>query len=158
VRSITTVAIVLALLTAAACAGTAEPAPSPHQIAKATFRTSSGDAATSFLEVADSEEEREHGLMGRQRLDRDSGMVFEFDAPTRSGFWMKDTLIPLSIAFWGKGKTVLDILEMDPCTADPCPTYAPEAPYTYALEMNAGWFTDHGIEIGDRVELTLATE
>jgi uncharacterized protein len=158
VRRIITVAIGLALLASASCSGTSEPAPSGRQIARATFRTSSGDVATSSLEVADSEEERARGLMGRQRLDRDSGMVFEFDGPTQGGFWMKDTLIPLSIAFWGKSNTVLDILAMEPCTADPCPTYAPEAPYTHALEMNAGWFTHHGIEIGDHVELTLAPE
>jgi uncharacterized membrane protein (UPF0127 family) len=71
---------------------------------------------------------------------------------------MKDTLIPLSIAFWGDDGTVLAILEMDPCTANPCPTYAPGMAYMYALEMNAGWFHEHRVEIGDRVDLTIGTE
>ena len=96
--------------------------------------------------------------MGVEALDEDGGMVFVFDGEQDGSFWMKDTLIPLSIAFWGEDGRLLDILEMEPCTADPCPTYSARAPYTHALEMNAHWFDDRGIEIGDRVELTIDSE
>jgi uncharacterized protein len=132
-----------------------QPDPAGNQVARATFTSADQDVRTGALRVAASPEERRVGLMGVTALDEDSGMVFVFDGDQDGSFWMKDTLIPLSIAFWGGDGRVLDILEMTPCTADPCPTYSAKAPYTHALEMNARWFTDHGIEIGDRVELTI---
>jgi uncharacterized membrane protein (UPF0127 family) len=52
----------------------------------------------------------------------------------------------------------VDILDMEPCHEDPCPTYAARTSYTYALEMNAGWFEAHDVEIGDTVELRLGDE
>ncbi len=75
------------------------------------------------VEAADTPAEREHGLMGRTSLDTDEGMVFLFDGPTDGSFWMKDTLIPLSIAFWDEDGRIVGIRDMDPCTEDPCPTY-----------------------------------
>lgn len=96
--------------------------------------------------------------MGRSTLTPDAGMVFVFDEKTDEPFWMKDTLIPLSIAFWGDDGRVTDILDMQPCDADPCPTYTPRTPYTRALEMNLGWFDRQGIRIGDPVDLVLAGE
>ena len=123
--------------------------------AGATFESDGTTYRTGFLAVADSAEERRQGLMGVDDLAGNDGMVFVFDGEQDGSFWMKDTLIPLSIAFWGDDGRLLDILEMEPCTADPCPTYSARAPYTHALEMNAHWFEDRGIEIGDRVELTI---
>jgi uncharacterized protein len=123
--------------------------------AKATFETDAGAIRTGSLDVADSDGERERGLMDRESLGRDNGMVFVFDEPTTATFWMKDTEIPLSIAFWGADGRVMDMFEMTPCRDDPCRTYAPDTQYTRALEMNEGWFADHGIEIGDSVELSV---
>jgi uncharacterized membrane protein (UPF0127 family) len=134
------------------------PVPSGHLIGVATFRTSEGTARTSFLAVADTEAERERGLMERTSLARDGGEVFVFGGTVDATFWMKDTLIPLSIAFWDASGTIVDLSEMVPCTADPCPRYGSRAPYTHALEMNAGWFADHGVTIGDTVELRIGTE
>ncbi len=94
--------------------------------------------------------------MGVKELGPDTGMAFLLDAPSDTSFWMKNTLIPLSVAFWDDDGRVLDILEMTPCTTDSCPTYTPRAPYTTALEMNAGWFRRHGVQIGDPVELDIA--
>lgn len=111
---------------------------------------------TATLPVADSPEARAHGLMGVRSLPADAGMLFVFDAPTTATFWMQDTLIPLSIAFLADGR-VVDILEMSPCTQDPCPTYASSAPYTQAVEMNAGWFGRHGVRIGDPVDVRIAS-
>jgi uncharacterized protein len=136
----------------------ADPTPSLEPSGRATFTTYSGPVRTSRLEVADTEAERELGLMGRTDLTPESGMVFVYDDETARSFWMKDTLIPLSIAFWGEDGRVVDILEMEPCRADPCTVYTPRASYTTALEMNAGWFDEHGVKVGDRVELQLATE
>ncbi len=124
----------------------------------ATFATASGKVRTSTLEIADTGAERERGLMNRNTLAPNAGMVFVFDGETTNSFWMKDTPIPLSIAFWGDGGRVVDILDMQPCTTDPCTVYTPRGPYTRALEMNLGWFERRGVQIGDRVELQLTPE
>ena len=95
--------------------------------------------------------------MGRIHLPSDQGMAFVFDGPTTSQFWMKDTLIPLSIAFWDAGNRVVAILDMPPCRADPCPTYGPQRSYVGAVEAKLGYFDDHGVDVGDRVRLTQPT-
>jgi len=103
------------------------------------------------VQVADDDEEREQGLMGVTDLPENHGMAFRWDAPTDTTFWMKDTLIPLSIAFVGEDGTVIAVREMVPCTADPCTTYGADGSYTMAIEANANWFEDHGIAVGDPV-------
>ncbi len=105
------------------------------------------------VEVADTEAARRRGLMHRRELDRNAGMVFLFDEPTRSGFWMKDTLIPLSAAFWDESGRIVAILDMAPCRADPCRMYSPPGDYVGAVEANRGFFAEHGVRVGDRVEL-----
>ncbi len=128
----------------------------------ATTPTANADAIVSFpdsgatlsVEVADDDGERARGLMGRTSLGEDSGMVFVWPEPTTGSFWMKDTLIPLSIAFWDRAGTIVAIHEMTPCQADPCPTYAAPAPYTAAAEAPAGWFAANGIDVGDTAEFT----
>ena len=105
------------------------------------------------VQLATDEASRATGLMGVNSLPADEGMAFTWDGPTDGTFWMKDTLIPLSIAFVGADGKIVTIAEMTPCQTDPCPTYAAEASYTMAVEANAGWFADHGIEVGDRVTL-----
>ena len=157
VRRLLTIVLVLGLV-GSACHDRGQAETSGEALARATFSTHQQEVRTDALGVADSPEERRVGLMGVETLDEDDGMVFVFDGEQDGSFWMKDTLIPLSIAFWGEEGRLLDILEMEPCTADPCPTYSSRAPYTYALEMNAHWFDDRGIEIGDRVELTIDSE
>jgi uncharacterized protein len=102
------------------------------------------------LEVADDEAERELGLMNRTKLGRDDGMVFLFPAPSSGGFWMKNTLIPLSIAFIS-GTRVVAVREMVPCRADPCPSYMPGAEYDSAVEANRNWFPDHDVRVGTTV-------
>ena len=105
------------------------------------------------VEIAQTPEERAKGLMNRDSLPDDAGMMFMFFEPTMSGFWMKDTTIPLSIAFIGEDQTVLEIINMEPCTEDPCPLYHPSVEYTAALEVNQGAFEEWGIEEGDTVRL-----
>jgi uncharacterized membrane protein (UPF0127 family) len=105
------------------------------------------------VEVADTAEERQIGLMHRESLDEDSGMVFIFSERQRGGFWMKNTLIPLSIAFFDAEGEILKILDMEPCEADPCPVYDPEVAYFGALEVNQGAFDRWGVEEGDSVHM-----
>ena len=105
------------------------------------------------MEIAETDAARQRGLMGRTSLARDAGMAFLFDAPVEAGFYMKDTLIPLSIAFWGQDSAIVAILDMEPCRADPCPDYFAGRAFVGAAEANQGFFAEHGIGVGDRVEL-----
>jgi uncharacterized protein len=111
------------------------------------------NASDLHVDIADSPSEREHGLMGVTELPADDGMAFVWDDPTTATFWMKDTLIPLSVAFVDAGGRIVSIEDMEPCHAEPCPTYVAAGPYTLAVEANRGWFADHGIEVGDRASL-----
>ena len=106
------------------------------------------------IEVADTPEQRSLGLMHRESLADDAGMVFVFFEDTSGGFWMKNTLIPLSIAFFDGTGTIVKILDMDPCDADPCPTYDPGTAYRGALEVNQGAFEDWAVEEGDRIRVS----
>ena len=113
----------------------------------------SGTEATLTVRIADSGDEQRQGLMGVESLGEDQGMAFVYDDPTTGSFWMKDTLIPLSIAFVD-GDRIVAIEEMTPCESDPCPTWDSRgAAYTLAIEANAGWFAEHGIAVGDRATL-----
>lgn len=102
--------------------------------------------------VADTAGLRRQGLMGWESLPDDTGMLFVYDRDSDSAFWMKDTLIPLSIAFAAADGTIHSVLDMDPCTDDPCPLYDPGRPYRYALEVEQGVFDDLGVEPGWRLE------
>jgi uncharacterized protein len=105
------------------------------------------------VELAETPEERRQGLSGRETLAADAGMLFLYSEEHRGGFWMKDTLIPLSIAFLDAGGAILSILDMEPCAADPCPSYDPGVAYWSALEVNGGAFSEWGVEPGDVVVL-----
>ncbi len=111
------------------------------------------EPATLSVRVANTDEERARGLMGVAELPSDHGMAFVWDDPVSSEFWMKNTLIPLSIAFWDSSGRIVGILDMHPCTSDTCPTYASPEPYVGAVEANLGWFGDRGVDVGDVVEL-----
>ena len=94
---------------------------------------------------------RARGLMGRRTVPAGTGMVFLFPADVRDGFWMKDTLVPLSIAFVAADGRVVGTAEMAPCRADPCPSYAPPGAYRYAVELPAGALRAAGVAAGARV-------
>lgn len=132
-----------------------QPSPSPEPTFDASTAIIRGDEGSVLIkvEVAQSAEQRSRGLMFRESLPADSGMVFLFFEPTRGWFWMKNTRIPLSIAFFGKDGEIVDILDMEPCRADPCPVYTPDATYFGALEVNQGAFEEWGISEGDVVRM-----
>ena len=105
------------------------------------------------LQLAVSEEQKTMGLMERRRLGDYAGMLFVYDStqPPDAGFWMYRTRIPLDIAFLDSAGVVRAVRSMTPCLstiASGCPTYTPDVPYRYALEVNAGFFAQHGITIG----------
>ncbi len=117
------------------------------------IQTERGEEVEVAVEVADTQEEREVGLMHRESLPDDAGMIFLFEEEITGGFWMKNTVIPLSIAFMGGDGTILRILDMEPCEADPCEIYDPGVPYVSALEVNQGAFAGWGVEEGDLLTL-----
>ena len=137
-------ALALLLVLVAACGDEQGP--------RAVIETK-GDEVTVHVEVADTQAERARGLMGRRELPDDGGMIFAFPTDSTSAFWMKDTLIPLSIAFYDESGTIMRILDMEPCTQDPCALYDPQASYRGALEVNRGAFERWGVHEGDVVRL-----
>jgi uncharacterized membrane protein (UPF0127 family) len=100
-------------------------------------------------EVAAKPDERSTGLMHRFSLRPDSGMLFVFERAEPLGFWMKNTYIPLSIAFIDADGIILNIEDMAPQTEN---THWSRGPSLYALEMRKGWFAEKGIRPGDKVE------
>jgi len=102
------------------------------------------------VELATTPEAWQKGLMFRESLPENQGMLFIFPQATGSAFWMKNTRIPLSIAFADQNGVILRILDMEPCEEDPCPSYYPGVAYRQALEVNQGWFARHGVKEGDR--------
>jgi uncharacterized membrane protein (UPF0127 family) len=111
----------------------------------------SAKTATLQVEVADTTAARAQGLMHRRSLPENAGMLFIFEETANWGFWMKNTLIPLSIAFIGPDWRIVDIVDMnvapDP-QAGPFPIYQSRQPYRYALEVNQGFFARKGLGIG----------
>jgi len=103
------------------------------------------------VEVAKTPDERAKGLMGRKSLGKDEGMFFLFESEDYHGFWMKNTLIPLSIAFINREGRIVKITDMEPFTLE---SHLPPQPILYALEMRKGWFTTNGIKAGDLVRFS----
>lgn len=123
------------LLATLACAGTPTI---PVQV----------EGQTLSVEVADDPTERQVGLMYRDSLGADRGMLFVYpDAQPRS-FWMKDTRVPLSIAYLDASGVVVHVADMTPLVTTPVPSGSPAM---YALEVNQGWFAAHSVTIGSKV-------
>lgn len=99
-------------------------------------------------EVASSESQREKGLMFREQLGTNQGMVFVFDFLSRPCMWMKNTLLPLSVAFMDDGGRIINIEDMRAQTLD---SHCAARAARYALEMNLGWFSKHGIGPGQKL-------
>lgn len=120
--------------------------------------TTDREAVVVDLLIAETSEQMAYGLSYRKRLAEHRGMAFLFESDTTTRFYMKNTLIPLSIAFFDDqvdGRySIIDIQDMDPCYEDPCPTFGPDAPYRGALEVNQGAFEDWGVSVGDTIEIT----
>ena len=105
------------------------------------------------VEIAATPAQQEQGLSGRRTLAPNAGMAFLWTSNVRETFWMKNTSIPLSIAFWGKRGRILRILDMAPCRRDPCRVYDPQVAFRGALEVNRGAFARWGVHRGDLVTI-----
>lgn len=103
-----------------------------------------------YLEVARTQAEQSRGLMERRSLAANRGMVFIFERPVQNSFWMKNTYIPLSIAFVSAEGVIVDIQDMEPLALD---LHTPAAKYLFAIEANKGFFAKSGIKSGDHVRL-----
>jgi uncharacterized protein len=117
-----------------------------------TIDASGGGEVEVRVEIADDASERARGLMYRTALAENRGMLFVFPNEERLSFWMKNTLIPLSVAFMDSERRIVDIQDMKPLDDDP-PSYVSAEPARYALEVNQGFFEERGIEVGDSAEL-----
>lgn len=134
-----------------------EPTPVGFDTAALAFITSS-DTVRMAAEIAERADQRAYGLMDRDALDADAGMIFLYDQiqSENTGFWMYRTRIPLDIAYFDGAGRIVGIEQMMPCASlDPgrCTGYAAGVPYFGAVEANRGYFTRNGISIGDRIVL-----
>jgi len=103
-----------------------------------------------IAECAVTEKEASHGMMFRKNMPDNHGMLFFLKTPRRAGFWMKNTLIPLSIAYIDESGKILEIYRMTP--HDTTPVTSSSFRVKYALEMNQGWFQKNGVQPGELVK------
>lgn len=101
------------------------------------------------VEVAATPEERTRGLSGRREVPAGTGMLFLYRDEARRSFWMKDTLVPLTVAFLDSEGRIVQMEDMVPLSEEP---HTSRAPVRYVLEVPRGWFERVGVEVGDRVE------
>ena len=121
----------------------------------AVIRTSSDSFAVS-VEIAETPDQTEIGLMERDALPPEEGMIFLLgeERDGSAGFWMYRTRIPLDIAYLDRDGRIVAIRSMDPCASphpEGCGQYPPGVPYWSALEVNRGYFSSRGIDIGARI-------
>lgn len=147
------------LLVALACFGCRDSASSVATPSTSAVVTPSSDSvvvqqgtkvATVRIEVAATLAARQQGLMFRQELAADAGMLFLFPADVQYGFWMRNTHVPLDIAYISSAGEVLDIKAAKPLDET---LLIPSKPYRYVLEVNQGWFERHEMGIGAKVSL-----
>tara|TARA_R110002167_G_scaffold191707_2_gene394082 strand:- start:1611 stop:2063 length:453 start_codon:yes stop_codon:yes gene_type:complete len=143
----------------------------PHMVILLTFIASisfanSGDLVFSQIQVkvkqqvypleyADTFELRAQGLMHRENMCKTCGMLFNFEQPRQAGMWMKNTLIPLDVAFIRADGKITDIKAMQPHDLS---TTSASQKVLYAWEMNQGWFAQNGIKVGDTVAVPLSNK
>ena len=111
--------------------------------------SSQGQKVPLFVELASSPKEQQQGLMNRTNLPENQGMLFVFHNTRFRNFWMKNTRIPLSIAYIGADGVIFQILDMKPMNTRII--YTSRYPARFALEVNRGWFQKHNITPGCRI-------
>jgi uncharacterized protein len=138
--------------TGTTAAGKEETTSGPSGLRTLVIDASGGEKVDVRVEVADDLAEQAKGLMDRTTLGENRGMLFVYPQERELSFWMKNTLIPLSIAFIDSESRIIDIQNMKPLDDKP-PHYVSAEPAQYALEVNQGFFEERGVRVGDRVEL-----
>ena len=106
------------------------------------------------VELAQDEASRERGLMYREHMDANHGMLFVFEQEMPQAFWMKNTKIPLDMLFFDHAGKLVSVQEhVPPCVADPCSVYPSKGPASYVLELNSGMAAKIGVKQGDSLEI-----
>ena len=144
-----TTAIVTTAPSGTTPATTVQAAGAGEPEATVTILNSAGERVPVQVEIANTPAKRERGLMERTALAEDAGMLFIFSQEQPLSFWMKNTLIPLSIAYIDAQGRIVDIQDMQPLDETPHPSATPAQ---YALEVNQGFFAQRGIEVGNALQ------
>jgi len=132
------------------------PDPCLLPITQLTVTSAGGESSVTLtVEIANRSDQRQRGLMFRESMDELAGMLFVFPGDRYGGFWMRNTLIPLDIAYLGADGTVLEIVHGIPLSLD---ILTPTQPYRYTLEVNGGWFERQGLGVGDVVAIPAGVE
>ncbi|MBE9015330.1 hypothetical protein C7Y66_07970 [Chroococcidiopsis sp. CCALA 051] len=105
------------------------------------------------LEVAKTPQQQQTGLMYRTSLADNRGMLFVFESPQPTRFWMKNTLIPLDMIFLREGRVIEIAADVPPCKTTTCPTYGTDTEIDKVLELRSGMTAQIGLKVGDRVEI-----
>jgi uncharacterized membrane protein (UPF0127 family) len=146
-------AVALFFIAVQGCSGGGERPQGKLETTELAILRKDGTGATVLAEIARSDEQRRRGLMGRKSLADGEGMLFVFETDRILSFWMKDTLIPLSIAFIAYDGRILEIHDMEAKSLRPVQSARSAR---YALEAPQGWFARAGIEPGDTVQLAIS--
>lgn len=128
--------------------------PEGFERVRATVSTSDGSICELCLWLAETEDQRRQGLMGVTDLGPADGMAFVYPRPRTGNFWMKDTVLPLSIAFFGSDGGFLSSFDMEPCTTSPCPLYRTARDFVVAIETVQGRLAADGLVAGNVLALT----
>lgn len=150
-RIVLLVSALVALMLASLSCGESSTGAQQTGLGTAVVTVESADGSESHpltVEIARTVEQRQVGLMFREELGEDAGMLFIFDRLSASGFWMNNTLIPLDIAYLAADGTIQEIREGVPLDRTPL---RPDEPYLYVVETNVGWFESNGFGVGDHV-------
>jgi len=105
------------------------------------------------VELAITDAQKARGLMYRREMPDNNGMLFIYESPAPAAYWMKNTFLPLSIAFIGADRRIINMTDMAPNNSTR--TYPSRGPCQYVLEVNQGWFERHGVKEGDVVRFEL---
>ena len=140
--------LLLALFLTAGCAGCQQKKSDSSPFGLRVIQLSIGNSSL-LAEVADNPQTSANGLMFRDSLPDDHGMLFVFEKPKTASFWMKNTKIPLSIAYIDSVGRILQIESMKPL--DETPVASTSSEVAYALEVNEGWFTRNRVSAGAKI-------
>ncbi len=141
--------LALVILASLSCGDSTGAQQTGLEVAVVTVASADGSESHPLtVEIARTGQQRQIGLMHRQELGPESGMLFLFPAMSASGFWMRNTLIPLDIAYLSPDGTIQEIRQGAPLDETPL---RPAEPYLYVVETNLGWFESKGLGVGDRV-------
>lgn len=152
---VVTVATTAPASTSAAPPSTASAVvPEGFEQVAATATKADGTVCQLCLWLAAAGDQRALGLMYATDLGGPDGMVFHYDSPTTSAFWMKNTVMPLSIAFYGTDGAFLGAFDMAPCAADPCPSYPTPSDFVDAIEVPQGMLEQLGLTPGSVLSLS----